>query len=126
MSAAHGCRDGAALKTLLVCAGKLVAKSAAAGTEIAAREGGIVTSMSVAQQQMQCWSEEDGILRRIDAAVASCDEDDLRAALDLVEEASSLDAHGTVASGRNALALWNRQHEICDRLSRARVAENRT
>ena len=53
IDAASGCRDQAALEILLKCAGKLVAKSVSAGTEIAAREGGIVATMGVAQEHMK-------------------------------------------------------------------------
>ena len=125
MSAARTNRDASTLKTLLKCAGKLVAKSAAAGTEVAAREGGIVTDMGVAQQEMQCWSDEERILHRIEDAVTSHDDQELRAALGLVEQGSSLAGHDTVASGRNALGLWERQQAMCARLSSARGAENR-
>jgi hypothetical protein len=66
MATARTNRDAAALKTLLMCAGKLVTKSAASGTEVAAREGGIVTDMGAAQQEIRCWTDEERILLQIE------------------------------------------------------------
>ena len=123
MNAARGRRDRAALKVLLVNAGNLVAKSASVGTEIAAREGGIVAAMGVAQEHMKCWTEEDRILQRIEAAVAARDEEELRAALG---QSTTLGHHNTVVTGQQTLALWKRQRDICVRLSNARATENRS